>query len=121
MRNWCNPKGKPLTNIISNAQLEDIVRLQPTIVADFRKVSGIGEAKSKKYGTELLVLIHQTPASEGIRGKEASFVTTVLQTPVSQETQETAPTSGTEDKDTSGTGDTSMLGTENTQRNADET
>ena len=52
LRNWRNQKGrqegKPLMNILTNAQLEDIVRLQPTSVTDFRKVSGIGEAKSKK-------------------------------------------------------------------------
>ena len=44
-------------NILTNAQLEDIVRLMPRSIADFRKVSGIGEAKSKNYGEELLVLI----------------------------------------------------------------
>ena len=74
LRNWRNQKGrqegKPLMNILTNAQLEDIVRLMPQSISDFRKISGIGEAKSKNYGEELLVLLHQTPASEGVRGKD---------------------------------------------------
>ena len=107
LRNWRNQKGKqegkPLMNILTNAQLEDIVRLMPQSVSDFRKISGIGEAKSKNYGEELLVLLHQTPASEGIRGQE----------------KKTIPSP--QHESISGTENTNTAGTENIQRNDDET
>ena len=90
-------------NILTNAQLEDIVRLMPQSVSDFRKISGIGEAKSKNHGEELLALLHQTPASEGVRGKEVKAVSATTHESISR------------------TENTNTAGTENIQRNDDET
>ena len=68
----------------------------PQSISDFRKISGIGEAKSKNYGEEILVLLHQTPASEGVRGKDVKAV------------------SGATHESISRTEDTNTAGTENT-------
>jgi hypothetical protein len=135
LRNWRNQKGKqegkPLMNIFTNEQLEDIIRLLPRSVADFRKISGIGQAKSQRYGAELLVLLHQTPASEGVRGKEAATTTVSLQHHPKENTDartEDISISRTEDTHTLGTenmqprtGDKQTLSSENPQRKGDET
>ena len=117
LRKWRNQKGKkegkPLMNILTNAQLEDIVRLMPRSIGDFRKISGIGEAKSKNYGEELLVLLHQTPASEGVRGREHKQENSTDTVSTSVE-----PISGTEGNKTSVTENIVISGTENTHGGA---
>ena len=43
-------EGTPAYIIFTNASLEDMARKAPTTLEDFRKVSGVGNAKVQRYG-----------------------------------------------------------------------
>ena len=51
--------GVPPFVIFSNATLLDMVKIKPTKMSQFRKVSGVGELKANWYGKEFLRVIKE--------------------------------------------------------------
>lgn len=58
LRAWRNGKahseGVPPYVLLTNQQLADIVRKNPTTLGELREVEGIGESKATRFGRELL-------------------------------------------------------------------
>lgn len=67
LRAWRNERaerdGKPAYVVFRNVELADIARLRPLTEADLRRARGVGAAKVRDYGHELLALI--AAASQG--------------------------------------------------------
>lgn len=61
LRAWRNGRahseGVPPYVLLTNQQLADIVRRQPTTLGELREVGGIGESKASRFGRELLGMI----------------------------------------------------------------
>lgn len=61
LRKWRNARaqrdGKPTYILFRNNQLADIARLRPSTLESLREIRGVGEAKARDYGEELLALI----------------------------------------------------------------
>ena len=72
LRRWRNERaereGKPAFVLFRNSQLVELARMRPRSLADLRRVHGVGDAKTRDYGAELLALIataeagHPAPA-----------------------------------------------------------
>ena len=45
--------------IYNNAQMEELISVDPTSVAELNKISGFGEAKCQKYGAEILRILKE--------------------------------------------------------------
>ncbi len=58
LRDWrserCKKEGVPPYIIFNNNQLAEIVKQKPQSKVDLLKISGIGNAKTEKYGEEIL-------------------------------------------------------------------
>ncbi len=70
LRAWRNGRahseGVPPYVLLTNQQLADIVRKNPTTLGELREVEGIGESKAARFGRELLgmlKLVHGEPSS----------------------------------------------------------
>lgn len=61
LRGWRGDRAKkegiPPYVICNNRQLAELVKARPTTLAGLGEVEGIGEAKLKKYGKEILALL----------------------------------------------------------------
>ena len=53
---WAKAGVAPFV-VFSNATLQDMVRRQPGTMAEFRRVSGVGELKASWYGAAFLAVI----------------------------------------------------------------
>jgi superfamily II DNA helicase RecQ len=66
LRRWRNERakrdGRPAYVLFRNAQLADIARIRPATLAALREVHGVGEAKARDYGPELLALVAEVAA-----------------------------------------------------------
>ncbi len=51
----------PVYIIFSNRQLADIARQQPATLKALRRIKGIGNAKLKQYGADVLKLLATPP------------------------------------------------------------
>ena len=60
--------------LLTNRHLADICRVRPGSVGELRTVRGIGEAKSRRLGEEVLAVVASTPPSalEGRAAEEES-------------------------------------------------
>jgi superfamily II DNA helicase RecQ len=71
LRNWRSERAKregvPPYVICNNRHLAEIVKARPQTLAALGQIEGIGEAKLKKYGKEMLALI----AGEPTKNQEA--------------------------------------------------
>ena len=56
-------EGVPPFMIFSNATLTDLALTRPRSLADFLRVSGVGEVKARKYGTAFLLAIEDAAES----------------------------------------------------------
>ena len=56
-------EGVPPFMIFSNATLTDMALKRPRSLADFLRVSGVGEVKARKYGTAFLLAIEDAAES----------------------------------------------------------
>ena len=67
LRSWRNERalreGVPGYVLLTNGHLADICRVRPASVAELRTVRGIGEAKSRRLGEEVLAVVASTPAA----------------------------------------------------------
>ncbi|MGK5092737.1 HRDC domain-containing protein [Deltaproteobacteria bacterium TL4] len=54
-------EGIPHYIVLKNQQLVDLVKQRPTTLAQLQTISGIGSAKSAKYGEALLTLLRKEP------------------------------------------------------------
>jgi len=45
--------------VYNNAQMEDIIKLMPKSLNDIKSISGFGDVKCNKYGTELLIIVNR--------------------------------------------------------------
>ena len=76
LRSWRNERalreGVPGYVLLTNRHLAEICRVRPASVAELRTVRGIGEAKSRSLGEEVLAVVAATPPSapEGRAGEE---------------------------------------------------
>ena len=63
LRRWRNDRavrdGKPAYILFRNRQLADIARSRPDSVSELMKIHGVGEAKCRDYGEELLQVVRQ--------------------------------------------------------------
>lgn len=67
--------GLPPYLILSNREMAEIVMRGPTTVAALREVEGVGEAKAKRWGEEILAMVEAwTRAGAGDGGPTASPV-----------------------------------------------
>jgi hypothetical protein len=61
LRAWRNGRaqvdGVPPYVLLTNRQLAEIVRRQPTTIAELREIGGIGEAKTGRFGKDLLSVL----------------------------------------------------------------
>jgi len=75
LREWRGERAKgegiPPYVICNNRQLVEVVRRRPSKLSELAEVDGFGEAKLKKYGTELLAIIARAGA-EGEGGDDTS-------------------------------------------------
>lgn len=66
LRRWRNERakrdGRPAYVLFQNGQLALVARLRPTTLAALQAIPGIGDAKVRDYGQELLSLVAQVPA-----------------------------------------------------------
>jgi ATP-dependent DNA helicase RecQ len=72
LRNWRSERAKqegiPPYVICNNRHLAEIVKARPQTLAALGQIEGVGEAKIKKYGKELLAFI----VGEPTKNQEAS-------------------------------------------------
>jgi len=61
-------EGTPAYIVFTNASLEDMARKAPTTLEDFRKVSGVGNAKVQRYGETFVDAISDYLLEHGQRG-----------------------------------------------------
>lgn len=70
LRRWRNERakrdGRPTYVLFRNSQLADIARLRPSSVESLRGVSGVGDAKVREYGPELLEVIATFGSSDAV-------------------------------------------------------
>ncbi len=59
--------------VLPTKSLLELVELLPANLAALKKVKGIGEAKSKRYGTEILEMIQDYCIAKGLEGKQLSL------------------------------------------------
>lgn len=68
LRDWRGERAKregiPSYVICNNRQLVEVLAKRPASLAELGQVDGFGEAKLKKYGTELLALLARAGPSE---------------------------------------------------------
>lgn len=68
LREWrgerARAEGIPSYVICNNRQLAEVVKRRPQTLAALAEVNGFGDAKLKKYGKELLGMLHQVERSE---------------------------------------------------------
>jgi len=61
LQQWRTEKARqmsvPSFIIMNNISLTEIAKLKPQTIADLLKITGIGESKTAKYGTEILSII----------------------------------------------------------------
>lgn len=61
LRKWRNERakrdGRPTYILFRNRQLADIARTRPQTLTALRETHGVGEAKARDYGPELLALV----------------------------------------------------------------
>jgi superfamily II DNA helicase RecQ len=61
IRSWRNQKAKKMNRpayvLLTNEQASDVARLRPSTLTALTSIPGIGEAKAKDFGAELLSLI----------------------------------------------------------------
>jgi superfamily II DNA helicase RecQ len=76
LRNWRSERAKregiPPYVICNNRHLAEIVKTRPRTLAALGKIEGVGEAKLKKYGKELLALIIGEPTKNQEAGDAES-------------------------------------------------
>ena len=76
LRSWRRERalreGVPGYVLLTNRHLAEICRVRPASVSELRTVRGIGEAKSRSLGEEVLAVVASTPASapEGRAGEK---------------------------------------------------
>ena len=67
LRKWRNDRarrdGRPAYVLFTNAQLAAIAELRPRTLAALQTVDGIGEARARDHGEELLALVGSVPGS----------------------------------------------------------
>jgi len=67
LRAWRNGRaqaeGVPPYVLLTNRQLADLARRRPTSLSGLREVDGIGEAKSSRFGKEVLEVLAQVLSS----------------------------------------------------------
>ena len=77
LRRWRNERakreGKPPYVLLTNRQLADVVREAPSTITDLSKIEGIGEARVKSFGAELLTVL--TKVQESQSGNKPKTVT----------------------------------------------
>lgn len=66
LRRWRNERakrdGRPAYVLFQNGHLAEVARQRPTTLAALQSIPGIGEAKVRDYGQELLGLLAAVPA-----------------------------------------------------------
>ncbi|MBC7694890.1 MAG: AAA family ATPase [Burkholderiales bacterium] len=60
-------KNSPVYIILPQKSLVELVTILPSTIAELESIKGIGKAKSKQYGRDLLVLIADYCAKQGIK------------------------------------------------------
>jgi superfamily II DNA helicase RecQ len=60
--------GMPPFAILNNRQLVELVQARPTTIAGLRKIRGIGEAKAKSWGADVLAVLAEDTVREGSDG-----------------------------------------------------
>jgi len=60
--------GVPVYVVMTNRHLADVARAVPRSLEALRKISGIGEGKSARYGREVLEVVAQCAAGGDVRG-----------------------------------------------------
>jgi len=74
LRNWRNHfarrAGKPPYLILTNRQVADVARRQPTSRAQLAEVSGVGESRIEEFGDELLGVLEGV--GRGVAAVEAN-------------------------------------------------
>ena len=76
LRAWRGERSKqegiPPYVICNNRQLAEVVKARPHTLADLGQIEGIGEAKLKKYGSDMLALIagDSAPSQQKTDGKQ---------------------------------------------------
>ncbi len=67
LRTWRNERakreGKPAYLLFSNKQLAELARQRPTTLAALHAIDGLGEARSRDFGQDLIALIATHPLS----------------------------------------------------------
>jgi superfamily II DNA helicase RecQ len=65
LRTWRNERarreGKPAYLLFTNRQLAELVRLRPTTLAALHAIDGLGEARTRDFGPDLVALIATQP------------------------------------------------------------
>jgi superfamily II DNA helicase RecQ len=65
LRHWRNDRarrdGRPTYVVFRNNQLADIARVRPSSMAQLGALAGVGEAKCRDYGAEVLALLAEEP------------------------------------------------------------
>lgn len=73
LKRWRNDKakseGKPAYAIMRNIQVLEIVKAMPSSLAELKEIDGIGEATAKAYGTEILEILINAPATRVVEGE----------------------------------------------------
>jgi tRNA uridine 5-carbamoylmethylation protein Kti12 len=59
--------------VLPTSSLLELVEILPSNLPALKKVKGIGEAKSKRYGAEILEIIQEYCASKGLEGAQLSL------------------------------------------------
>ena len=71
LRRWRNERaqreGRPAYVLLTNRQLAALAERRPTDLAGLREIEGIGEAKLRDLGEEILAILHPPPAA-GVEG-----------------------------------------------------
>jgi superfamily II DNA helicase RecQ len=74
LRKWRNERarrdGRPAYVLFQNGQLAEIARVRPTTLEALGKLRGVGEAKVRDFGAELLALVAQVPGATPPSGSE---------------------------------------------------
>ncbi len=77
LRRWRNERakrdGRPAYVLFTNAQLAEVARLAPATAAALREVDGVGDARVRDYGEDVLAVLRSVtdadPEEAGERGE----------------------------------------------------
>ncbi len=68
LRDWrkevANKEGSPVYTVFTNEQIAKIVRAGITSKAELRKIDGIGESRTEKYGEDVILIMSRETGTE---------------------------------------------------------